>query len=99
MPGCTGQEETKVPVRRKRRRNGLGLLLVGMPEPRTRLPFHVLFSDLVIATGLSRTAGWPLNQNGLPAASRTSRTGTSVAASASGGGDSPLIGNVTVWKP
>src|SRR4051812_26103137 len=70
-----------------------------MPEPRTRLPFHVLLTDLAAAAGLSTTDGWLLNQNGLPAASRASRTGTSVAASTSGGGCLPLTGNVTVWKP
>src|ERR1700754_2801656 len=64
----------------------------------TLLPLYVL-AVLSAATGLTKTSGWPLNQNGLPAASRTLLTVLAGSRTASGGGVLPLIGNVTVWKP
>src|SRR5947208_2347297 len=79
--------------------NGFGLLPVGSPEPRTRLPLHVLVVDLVTATRLNRTFGWPLNQKGFPAASFWPETGSLGSTTTSGGGCFPMAGNVTVWKP
>src|SRR3954453_23907976 len=43
---------------------------------------------------------WPLNQNGLPAASLTPEIFVPLASwPMKGGGSSPLGGTVTVWKP
>ena len=47
----------------------------------------------------STRRGWPLNQNGAPAASLTPAIFTAGSGLMNGGGLAPFFGEVTVWKP
>jgi hypothetical protein len=95
MPGWTLQKYVNEPERVKRTVIGFGRSANGRPELICRVPLwmKVLPNPDCASAGVKPSPGWPVNQNGAPAASSEPGPATGAPPLISGSGWRPRAGN------